>query len=447
MAAIPRLQAFQDPPFPMRQVIPYESYPTLRLQFAHTPQGANNEVVRKHTLPFCPDASNRERLIRTLHEFTDACADTNLHINNGDRYVEIRHVLGGDLKNTWDAVIANIAAADRTNANWEEHLRRFTRRFFNADAFVLQGEYLANARKPYGMDVYAVAGRLSLVSMLAKYLPGSNGNELFTTATQRKNGLFRVMPPQWQLRFASSGHSLDDDAYSYENLTDFLDALARLHNIEQSYRNQRRRQSPGRFQSRYRHHQTQPPNYQGNYHQAPAVAYSNRSNFQPQDRNRQHVARAPHFSPIAPRRGGGFPAGRGRGARGNQYHTPIRNPVHHTRRHTRQTGQPLPYVVTNSGGSRPNPVARRHLFYQGQDQVQSNNNNASSTPQGDVYFHEDASPPDNPYGPASQGTSMSPQQFMEHASMMEDQEFYAEVADDYMNEDTTYEPTDWMQDY
>ena len=102
-----RPQIRKQPPFTLLPTILYEEYSTTRLthQFA---DAAGNQVTRKYDVPFCPDQSDKERVVRTIHEFIYACDNDRLHVNDADRYTKLTEVLGGDLRVSWNAVLDDI---------------------------------------------------------------------------------------------------------------------------------------------------------------------------------------------------------------------------------------------------------------------------------------------------------------------------------------------------
>ena len=70
-AAVSRNQASKQPPFPIKPMFEESEYPTKRLQHRIT----NNALVdvRKMDIPFCPDPSDKERLVTVLDDYKDAC--------------------------------------------------------------------------------------------------------------------------------------------------------------------------------------------------------------------------------------------------------------------------------------------------------------------------------------------------------------------------------------
>lgn len=230
----------KQPPFTLQPTILYEEYSTTRL--TNEFDDAGNRVTRKYEVPFCPDQSDKERVVRTIHEFLYACDDARLHVAIADRYTKLTEVLGGDLRVTWNDILNGIDAADRTVANFPAHIRLLTSKILPNDSYTLLDDYLRTAKKPYSMDCYTVSGRLTLLNALSAYLPGSNGAVLFPDAVSRKRAFFRLMLPEWQLAFNGSGHTLDDAAYSYDQLVEYMDQQRIFHNARSEARQREMRQ-------------------------------------------------------------------------------------------------------------------------------------------------------------------------------------------------------------
>ena len=137
MSAVAKLQALKTPVIPLLTNIPFSEYPTTRV--THTYNAGTladcRDVTNKLDLPFCPDSSDKECLLCTIHEFQDGCIDACLHVSITHRYTLICKVLGGDLRTTWDTYVATIADADRNDANWPTHIRTYQRNFLPGACF------------------------------------------------------------------------------------------------------------------------------------------------------------------------------------------------------------------------------------------------------------------------------------------------------------------------
>ena len=167
------------------------------------------------------------------HEFILTHVDACLHIANTDLYVIFNHILGGDLKTAWATAVARLAANNRTIANFPSHVCMFLHTFLPLNTFLIQQEYLNNSIKPMFMDCYAFSSHLNLINTLSKYLPGSNTDTLFTTNTAKKNASYKLMLPDWQLKFNGTGNALDNVDYTLASLVDFIEQQHLYFNTKQ----------------------------------------------------------------------------------------------------------------------------------------------------------------------------------------------------------------------
>ena len=110
MSAVAKLRATKQPPFQLKPSLLFEDYPTIavcnQVQIAAATASTNAVTQnRKQVLPFCPDSSDKERLVRCFNEFLDACDDGLLSLKDEKLHLKAREVLGGDLKSTWSQVV------------------------------------------------------------------------------------------------------------------------------------------------------------------------------------------------------------------------------------------------------------------------------------------------------------------------------------------------------
>ena len=83
----------KDPPLFLKPFLPFKEYTTVCITYTHTvpavagpPAGASYNITRKRDVPFCPDSSDKERLLRVIDEYLENCPDNILHIHDADRY-------------------------------------------------------------------------------------------------------------------------------------------------------------------------------------------------------------------------------------------------------------------------------------------------------------------------------------------------------------------------
>ena len=302
-----RREHLKTPPILLQAHILFEDYSTVSLTHTYE-HPVGTEHRQKEDLVFAPDPSDAERILHVLDEFTQACADDRLHIDNGARYMHLSRVLGGSLCSSWYNIRHNIATTDRTNSNWNGYLWEFTRTFLPSNATKLQADYLKTAKKPLNMNIYHLSARLDEINMLSKLLPGSNGNRLMNDDTD-KNALYDVCLDQWQKAFDASSNSLDDNAYTYGHLCNFVEMQCIHHNASQTDNNHRR--SADRPPAPQSNHLSSysPHNQYQNRHQYRTPAFRGRSpgHFSPQHRGYTHYqtpARGHLHHAPAPGRGG-----------------------------------------------------------------------------------------------------------------------------------------------
>ncbi len=222
MMPISKFRAAILAPLPFEAATRYEDYPTTRI--AYTPH--NERTPRTKRLPFAPDASDKERLIRVLVGYERSCDVSSLHIHDDDRHTMASQVLCGDLSISWEMTIAN--AAKTIDTYFVTNARVFLKNYMPPDAFLIQEQYLCQITKPFAMDCFEAANRLRLINKLSVYLPGSGGNKLFEDDASLKSAYYRIMPADWQMKFDATGKDLHHSDYNLNNLVIFMESL-RLH--------------------------------------------------------------------------------------------------------------------------------------------------------------------------------------------------------------------------
>ena len=464
----------KQPPFTLHPTILFEDYPTTRLVNtwevpARAAVAANAaavppvvavearaayDITRKLDVPLCPDQSNKERVVRTLHEYIHHCDDARLHLHDADRYSKVQDVLGGDLRSTWNAL--NIPAADQTDANFPGHLRTFISELVPNNSYQLIDDYLRSAKKPFEMDCYTCAGRLTLLSSLSAYLPGSNGNEICPDAATKKQAFYRLMLEQWQLAFDGSGHTLDDAAYTMNQLVEYMEQQRIFYNARQTDRRNRNPRSqnyyPTQSSSQYHSGRFQPrgspfpPYGRGNGPQGRRDPSGFRSSYRTPQRNYRP------FQPAAR----GYNPGRGNPGRGFQARGTGRGRGNYTPQGRSNQGMRSPVSLRPRDQS--GRVARRQLnFYQDHYHVETPEEQAYEYDTQDHYAVDFA--PDVPYD-HSYETPQADDQYFAHpetppAHYQQDESSQPIQTPEAPQEDHYYydeqqqefEKDDFMQDY
>lgn len=361
MSAIAKLQATKQPPLPLKAEHRFQDYPTVRIvhKLTAAANGGTAEL-RKQDVPFCPDPSDKERLIVTLHSFVKACDDNRLKLKDAARHDRAKEVLGLDLQERWELMVAAAGAAVQ-DADFVKNTRTFLMAFLPPNAFNIQKKYLDQASKPFNMDCYTACSRLRTLNNISVYLPGSNGRKLFDDDASFKGAFYNLMLPEWQLRFDATGNTTDDPAYTIERLTTFMEQQ-RLH-YDAAMESRRRQQNNGgrgrgghssgysnqrRFGS---NHRFQPYNNGGRGNNNRGTPRSSGSGYSNGSSNRNNNR---NFGP-----------GNNNQGRNQQYP-----------RHTRSRGPAPPPVHTNV-----NRETRGLYAFQGQESEQPQANN-------DMYYQE-----------------------------------------------------------
>ena len=308
----------REPPMPLKPTLLFKEYTMVCIEYTHHPPIAGGgaapaRITQKRDVVFCPDSSDKERLLRVINEYVDACDDHLLHIHNNDHYVNFAQVIGGSLKMTWTEVIATHQplVANRTDANFQTDVRHFTRRFLPSNA-ALQKDYLNDPKttKPRDFDCFETRSRLELLNHLSQYLPGSAGNAMYPDALSQMIAYFKLMLDPWQLKWTENGNSTDQPDMTMSLLVDFMEQQHLFHNA---------RQPQSRTRHNTPHHQ---PTY---YNRSPPTNRYNNPYFSPTRGSARHPyrggggghspgGRTPMLSPgYSPPPGTGRPFNRGGG--------------------------------------------------------------------------------------------------------------------------------------
>ena len=314
MAAATASLLQREPPMPLKPTLLFEEYTTIRIEYTHHPPIAGGgaapaPITRKCDVIFCPDSSDKERLLRVINEYIDACDDHLLHIHDNDRYINFAQVIGGSLKMTWTEIIT---ITNRTDANFPTDIRHFTRRFLPSNATQLQKDYLNDPKttKPRDFDCFETRSRLELLNRLSQYLPGSAGNSLYPDALSQMNAYFKLMLDPWQLKWTENGNSTDQPDMTMSRLVDFMEQQRLFHNARQ-LQSRTRHTTPQR-QSTY-YNRNPPNNRYDNPYFSPNRGGARRP-YRGGGGGRSPGGRAPMFSPgYSPPPGAGRPFNRGGG--------------------------------------------------------------------------------------------------------------------------------------
>ena len=212
-AIIPLKQSFSTSDIPMTKV-------------EHHWQTGTGAKYSKMYLPVCDDPSRKELFIYVINEFDDACDNSRLHLDDAeDRYSKFRQVLEGSLRIDWQTI--SNQRTTKTLDTFQQDIFNLLSQYFSPSSRDDQLDYLQNSTKPFTMTVGEVSSRLLVINQLGQWLPGSWDNNyarstLYLNDTHLKRALFTLMPLTWRVEFAKSGKQLDEDAYKYSMLTQYM---------------------------------------------------------------------------------------------------------------------------------------------------------------------------------------------------------------------------------
>lgn len=218
----------KEPIIPLVSSFHPEDLRTVKLEHKWTTTGANaREEYAKMYLPVADDPSQKEVFLYVVDQFLDAAHSDRLHLTQGQyRYNKFRQVLGGAALITWQTL--SDARAAKTVDTFMEDLRTLIDEYMSPTSYSDQLEYLRSATKPFNMDCAGLGARLRVISKLGRRLPGSIDatgtihRELYTTEDEFKRAYFTLMPSSWKIKFAESGHVLEGNTYTYQQLVRFM---------------------------------------------------------------------------------------------------------------------------------------------------------------------------------------------------------------------------------
>ena len=94
--------------------------------------------------------------------------------------------------------------------------------FTDPTAYADQKQYMDTYKKPFKLTVKQLTIRSIIVNKYTRYLPGSNGDPVYTDTTI-KYAFYNMMIAQWQLAFAGSAHmELSDPYYMLQALVQYM---------------------------------------------------------------------------------------------------------------------------------------------------------------------------------------------------------------------------------
>ena len=410
-AAISRNQASKQPPFPLKPMFEENDYPSKRLQHRLTLNNGHVDA-RKIDLSFCPDPSDKERLVTVLDDYKVACDVDQLNYQGADLHKHAIDVLGKDLRNVWTKKLTNVAPGGQSDADFVNNVREFLKTYLTKSAFQVQRQYMIHAKKPFSMDCYTLASRLRTINDLSVYLPGSGGSKLYPTDVDMKNAFYQLMLPKWQSNFDAAGHATDDANYTMDTLSSFMEQQ-RLNSTPANDRNR----NGGRGRGRDRR-----------YHPYGGRGHPPRGTFRQTNYN-NGGGYPRNFNQNARNQGVQTPGGRGRGNQGRGFYRNQGTNTGQVRR-GRSSGAPAPRQNSNSSRE------VRNLFFNGQEYVPM-----SSTPSNyeDNFYQEYSGEPDTDYSEYTSDATNNDVFYQEQNGTSEEYDQAGVPEDGFFNQDPSHE--------
>ena len=356
----------KDPPLFLIPLLSFEDYTTVCITYTHMVAAItaplavpSYDVTRKCDVPFCPDSSDKERLLRVIDEYLENCPDNILHIHDADRYENFRQIIRDSMKAAWTQIV-NVDRnnpAQHTDHNFLIDVHTFVRRHCPSNSADLFKTYLADPKtvKPHDFDCYKTRSRLELLNKLSHFLPSARGDPIFNTDLANRNTFFQLMLDPWQPRFTENGNSTEAPM-TIDRKVDFFEQQRIHYNAHQA--------SPHHSCGGYGGHTSDNRPFQhhhspgcGGYNNCPGNQYRNNT---PNRLNHGGGGRSPggqtpmytpgFHSPQAPNPTHGFPRGGGQARGGIGGHC----------------------IRQHGGGLHPNPAQRQLDFFQQQDNFYAN---------------------------------------------------------------------------
>ena len=210
----------RKPVIPFKPNIPIWNYQKITLsETVNVGTLANPDHQKKKEEVFYCDGQDIEYIIRTVDEFKDVCTASRLSITNGPtKFAASRRCLGNDVRDNWDAKRTD---HPQTINGFTAAVTDLLTVYLTADSLQDQQLYLQLVKKPKFMTVRASAARIKIINKFMGYFPGANRVAPFD-ANRLKHILFNIMPIPYQRAFGQAAQRLDADAYTYDNLIEYM---------------------------------------------------------------------------------------------------------------------------------------------------------------------------------------------------------------------------------
>ena len=135
-----------------------------------------------------------ESLIHLVLTFLEASEPDGLSLPDVLLYTEFRKCLEDIVLDTYDTLLLSTASHDC--ASCLELINESIGHFTNPTAYADQKQYMDTYKKPFKLTVKELASRLIIVNKYTHYLPGSNGDPIYTNP-MIKYAFYNMMISQW----------------------------------------------------------------------------------------------------------------------------------------------------------------------------------------------------------------------------------------------------------
>ena len=218
--------ALQKAPIPLKPKLKEEDYRMVTL----TNMVGNHK--RKAELPKIT-TRDVELITKAVLDFEDIARPSRLNLNTAALlFDKFREVTQGTFRTKFDQLRANNPA---TVQGFRQAKDQFLFHYVTDTALEEEQAYLDSARKPYNTSVTDLGERIAEINRLMAKFPGA-GDAPPYNERQLKNVLYKMMLDTWKVNFATSVNRLNDPAYTFHDLVDYMETQACAFNARRGQR-------------------------------------------------------------------------------------------------------------------------------------------------------------------------------------------------------------------
>ena len=173
------------------------------------------------------DNQDVECLCWLLIDFYSTHQQVNLFLNSAALLNTYFHkALGNVQEDIWTNIYTRFP---NTVPGFDQVIDAFLIHFISPTALSNQKNYLCNYTKTCKMKCTEWGNHLLQIRAYMVFLPGANPNGVYDD-TEMKYLYYGMMLPPWQLKFTESTQHLEDHAYTYQMLVDYMQVQESVHN-------------------------------------------------------------------------------------------------------------------------------------------------------------------------------------------------------------------------